>query len=164
MNYGTSLVGIVALAICIIPILLLNLKSRKKEQKLRNTLLDEAKKQSCKISHFETWADSMIAIDEHKQKLFFLRKGSLQSIALSTIEGCRLVNNNRTESNKNGNYVIVDSLELVLTSKEDKKTESRLEFYNANTDSLLLSGELQIMEKWHKTINDALKSSRPTKK
>jgi hypothetical protein len=152
MNSGTTLIGIIALAICIIPIFLLRIKNRRKEQVLKNALFAEAEKKAGVISQYDIWAETMIGIDQTAGMLFFLRKGKIQSIRLSDVEQCRLLNTSRTEQNNRGNYTVIDLLALIFVLKNTPKSEIQFEFYNAESDSLILSEELQLVEKWHKLI------------
>jgi len=57
---------------------------------------------------------------------------------------------------------VVDKLELSFYPVEKGKPEISIEFYNDEYDSLTLSGELQLAEKWEKLLNEQLKTPKKT--
>jgi hypothetical protein len=78
-------------------------------------------------------------------------------INLVEIQKCRIINTPRTISNTNGNFKMVDKLEIAITCRDNSKAEIVLELYNAGHDGLTLAGELHLTEKWCKIVNDKLK-------
>ncbi len=101
-----------------------------------------------------------IGLDESANTLFFFRrskdKETLQYISLSEVQYCKVINTNKILNNEGGSKVI-ERLELSLYFMGNKPP-ILLEFYNMNSDSLILSGELQLIEKWAKIVNSRLKS------
>ncbi|MCC6754323.1 MAG: hypothetical protein IT266_10120 [Saprospiraceae bacterium] len=168
MDLGTTITGIIILLICIIPFVIMYLNNQKREKKLLQELSTFAERNNCKISQHELWNNnSLIGIDETANMIFFIKKlkGNeiMQQINLTEIQKCRVINSGRTVSNKNGSHKVVDKLDLAFTFHDKNKEEIIVEFYNADYDSLTLSGELQLVEKWCKIINDRISSSRQKK-
>ncbi|MBV6474386.1 MAG: hypothetical protein JPMHGGIA_02692 [Saprospiraceae bacterium] len=168
MDLGTTIVGIVIILICIIPFALMSINSRKKEKKLIQGLSDIANRNNCKISRHELWNNSIIGIDDTVLMIFFTRKSkdneTSQQINLTEIQKCRVINSSRTVSNKEGNFKVVEKLELAFSFQDKSKSEVVLEFYNADYDSLTLMGELQLVEKWCKIFNDKISEMTKQKK
>ena len=59
---------------------------------------------------------------------------------------------------KEGSIKAFDRIDLVFSNKDKSKADVVVEFYNANTDRLTLSGELQLAEKWCTLINNKVAS------
>ena len=167
MDIGTSIIGIILILTCIIPFVIMNINSRKREKKLLHELFTFAERNNCKISQHELWNNSLIGIDETANVIFFTKKLKdneiSQQINLTEIQKCRVVNSSRTVNNKDGNFKVVDKLELAFTFHDKNKVEIIIAFYNADYDSLTLSGELLLAEKWCKIINDKISASRQKK-
>ena len=69
---------------------------------------------------------------------------------------CRVNNSTRSVNINGTNMVVTDKLELVITNKNTDIPETRFEFYNTEYDSLSISDELQLTEKWCKVINQKI--------
>lgn len=168
MDLGTTIVGIVIILICIIPFALMSINNRKKEKKLLQGLTEIAESNNCKISRYELWNSSTIGIDDTSLMIFYTRKSkdieTSQQINLAETQKCKLVNSSRTVSNKEGNFKVVEKLELAFSFQDKSKSEVALEFYNADHDSLTLMGELQLVEKWCKIFNDKISEMTKQKK
>lgn len=160
MDSGATIAGLVILLIIIIPFLRMRNSSAKKKKQMLKGLMDLASKNNCTIDQYDWWNKSSIGIDQSRQMIFFTHtvKGEdrPQQINLADIQQCRVVNASRTVTTKNGTYKLVEKLELVCSSLDKNRAEQVLEFYNSNYDSLTLSGELQLVEKWCKLLNDLI--------
>jgi hypothetical protein len=130
------------------------------EKQFRNKLFSLAAKSSCEISEFDFWKSSAIGIDKNKHRIFYLREIKSEElkreIDLSEIQKCRVLNASRSMHSKQGNYVSIDKLELILTNRDKEKPEIGLEFYNITNDSLAISGEVQLVEKWSGIVEKEL--------
>ena len=160
MDIRTAITGIIIILICIIPFVIMRIKRRKREKQLLKEFFTAAERNNCKISQHESWNNSLIGIDETANVIFFTKKLKENDISLQInideIQKCRVINSNRTVSNANGNFKVVDKLELAFSFHDKIKGEIIIEFYNADYDSLIFSDELQLVEKWCKIINDAI--------
>lgn len=168
MDLGTSIVGLVIILICIIPFVIMSINNRKKEKTMLQGLFTFAERNNCKISQHELWNNSLIGIDETANVIFFTKKLKdneiSQQINLTEIQKCRVVNSSKTVNNKDDNFKVVDKLELAFIFNDKNKAEIIIEFYNADYDSLTLSGELLLVEKWCKIIRDRISATSRQKK
>jgi hypothetical protein len=168
MDLGTTIVGIVIILICIIPFALMSINSRKKEKKLLQGLTEIAERNNCKLSRYELWNNSTIGIDDTSLMIFYTRKSkdieTSQQINLAETQKCRVINLSRTVRNKEGNFKVVEKLELAFSFQDINRGDVVLEFYNADYDSLTLTGELQLVEKWCKLFNDKISELSKQKK
>lgn len=166
MEIGNIIVGIIILLICTTPFALISTNKRNREKKLRSLLNEIASKANCTINDSEIWNHSVIGIDITKSMAFYVRNTenhkASQQINLAEVQKCRVLNSNKTLSNSQGVYNIVEKLELAFTTKG--KTEISIEIYNAAYDSPTLTGELQLAEKWCQNFNNAIAGFSAQKK
>ena len=156
MDFGTTLIGAIIVAICVAPFVVMGQSNKQRTKQLLQSLTNLANQQACQISQYEICGDFAIGIDENKKHVFFYKqaKGKIeeQHIDLAEVQQCKLVNTGRTINSKDGNYRIVDRLELSFIPSDPQKKEKKLEFYYSEKN-IQLNGELQCIEKWAKTIN-----------
>lgn len=160
MDFGSTIVGVIVLLICIIPFVVLSRNNRKRKQIVVDRLNQLAERSNCSISRFDIWNNSAVGIDDTAHQAFFTRKindtETALQINLLDVQKCRLMNTGRTVNPAEGNQKVIEKLELVFTYRNKDKRETSLEFYNRDFDSLTLSGELQLIEKWGKIFNDTI--------
>jgi hypothetical protein len=161
MDLETTIIGIAVIFICIIPFVVMNRSTKKRERQLLQSIFKLAQKSDCTVSLFDHWNKSAIGVDESIKVIFFTKATDnhemLAKVNLSEIQKCRVINVTRTVNNNGFHYI--EKLELTLTYHDKNKAESILEFYNANSDSLSLNGELQLIEKWQKIISELIKGN-----
>jgi hypothetical protein len=160
MDMGSIITGVVIIAICIIPFVLLGGGGKKRKKQLLQALSNIAEKQNSKITQHDICGEFAIGLDETTNILFFYKKvkekETAQYVLLSNIQSCKAVTTNRTSKDKGVSHSAVAKFELVLTPVDKNNTDIRLELYNAE-DSMQLSGELKMMQKWEQTVNGRLK-------
>ncbi|MFN8348746.1 MAG: hypothetical protein U0X91_27345 [Spirosomataceae bacterium] len=158
MDLGATVVGIAIIVLCCIPFILISRNSRRRKQALLQGLNDFAKKNNGQISRSDIWNKSAIGIDDTSHRIFFTKEtkeGEVrQMIPLAEVQKCRVATSGRITGQTAVNHKVIEKLELVFTHSERKTTETVLEFYSIDSDSLTLTGELQLAEKWCKMIND----------
>lgn len=161
MELGSVIVAAVAIAICILPFVMLNKSKKKREQELWQALSNFAAQNNCKISQHEIFGNFAIGIDESQNAVFYFRKfnnvESLQMVKLSEIKDCKVNNINRTFKNKDGIQRVIDRLELSFTPSDKDKPGVILEFFNADL-CMQLYGELLSIKKWSQLINSRLQT------
>ena len=160
MDFGTTIVGAVLILICILPIIFIIRSSKKGEKELLKVLNDLAAKNYCTIMQFDRLNYKIIGIDKEKFKLFFIRKNpdgfQEKVIDLVGIKKCQILSSNRSIKNKEGNYEVIEKVELAFTHKDKNRQKIILDYYNADYDSFMINGEFQFAEKWGKIINSIL--------
>lgn len=162
MELGTAIIAAAIIFACIIPFVLISRSNKKKEQQFLEMLSNLSEKSNCKISKYDIWNNAAIGTDEASSMIFFVKKsGELethQQINLTKVEKCIVVNTSRTIINQSDHQKVIDKLELVFSDRDKNKPETAMVLYDANSDSLTLSGELQLAEKWCKIANDTIES------
>lgn len=156
MDTGTLIVGVIILAACILPFVLMVSSRKKKEKQLLLSLTGIANNHNFKISMHELFEEFAIGLDEKANQLFFLRKTPENEIAqhinLEEVKACKVVKTGHSEDNFN----TIDKLELQFSFLEKKNQDEFLVFYNSE-ENTQLSGEILTIEKWVKILNDRLK-------
>lgn len=160
MDSGTLIIGIISIIGCVLPFVLLSRSKKKKEKQLLHLLTNIAERFNCKITRHEFYGELAIGLDESANFLFFLKDvkdmEAARHINLAEIQHCKIVNTGRTINNKEGSYQAIDRLDLSFVPFDKNKPNILLEFYNAEI-SLQLGGELRLIEKWEKIVNERLK-------
>lgn len=158
MNTGTTIIGIVLTLICIVPFVLFSRKKNKNRKNLLNKLEEMAADKQSKLTGYDIWGDMIIGSDNEKQLLYFviLRKDKTEShcIDLKKIHKGKVVTALGTSTSA-GNSV-TDQVGILLSHHHSSESDIFLEFYNSNTGNFTIGPELQLANKWIKTIENAI--------
>ena len=154
MNSGTIITGLLFLLVCIIIFWILSRSNQKKEKELLQSLRLLAQEHNHTISQYDTWSNTAIGIDHTANMIFMVRKINDQPtgyrVDLAEMQKCRMLVASRPQTNEAGGDKVIEKLELAFTSNKKQIPETTVEFYNAAYDNAVLSGELQLLEKWQK--------------
>ncbi len=160
IDTGTIVTAVFFLLLCTVPFILLNLSHRKKVKQNLLLLKREAGKYNLKVSTFNTWGNTSIGMDEKARVVFFTKKtpdgDTALQITLDEVEKCRIANIKRTESDGDHHYSLTEKLELIFETRNKKKKEEALPFFDIQCDGGMLTGELQMAEKWCSIINNKI--------
>lgn len=159
------IIGVAAVLVLAAIIIVSTSKSRKEKKiKFLSPLNELASRERSHISRHDIWSESVIGIDESRNKVFVIQRtaGSETEkvINLAEIFRCRVAEVSRVSGPKEGNFKVFDRIDLVFMNKEKSKPDVVVEFYNSNTDRLTLVGELQLAEKWCVLVNRQLDAIR----
>lgn len=156
MDWGTAIVGLIMLLICIVPFVIMYYNRVKKENKILQSLNEIAQPHNCKISQHEFCGDFVLGIDESRNFVFFFKQKKEEAISqfvdLAEIQSCQVVK-------KAISTYSIQKLELAFLPTNKSKTETKFELYDEEINTQL-SGELQFVDKWAKQINDRLKNKK----
>lgn len=162
MELGTIIITICVIIACVIPFVLISRSNKKKAAAVLQKLSRLADASHTEILHHDIWYNTIIGADEGPSRLFFSKKtGELeldQQVQLAEVKSCHINQVSRTLSSPEGDHKITEKLELVFSFRDKEKMDTVFAFYDVGTDSLALAGELQLINKWSKLVNDRLKS------
>jgi hypothetical protein len=152
MDFETMLLGILATAAFLLPILYIQRRQKSQANKEQQAFVAAAQLQGLQLSEFDFWADQYgIGLDKAQGKLFYRNASELDPqevvLYLEQVRRCTFDNVHREQ---NGNRII-DMIVLRIGLYGPKSPELYLPFYNRE-GSLMLSGELQLAEKWCRLI------------
>ncbi|AEE53159.1 hypothetical protein [Haliscomenobacter hydrossis] len=157
MDLGVTLTGVIIVLLCIIPFVVMSQNSKRKKQKKLQNLFDFAAKNQGNITQHDFWHKSSIGLDETNNTLFFIRtlqdKEITQVVKLEDMQKCQLINTNRIINDQDSQVKVIDKLELSFTPRDKQQAAIVLEFFKVESDSLTLTGELQLAEKWTNLAN-----------
>jgi len=160
IDTGTILTAVFFLLLCTVPFILMNISHRKKVKQNLLLLNREADKFNLAVTTFNTWGNTSIGMDEKANVVFFTKKTAdgdmAHQVALAEAEKCRIANIKRTESDGDHHYSITEKLELVFETRDKKRSGEALPFFDIQYDGGMLTGELQMAEKWCNIINNKI--------
>jgi hypothetical protein len=158
MDLGSAIIGAILIAIFVVPVILINKNSKKRDNKALQSLINIATEHNCIISKHEICSDFVIGIDEIKNFVFFFKQKNENAISqfvdLSEIRISQALKSTRAVKSKNENVTIIEKVKLSFIPKNKAKTEIKFDLYDE--DNVQPNGELQLVDKWSKLINDRL--------
>ncbi len=159
MDWGSIIIGFISISLCILPFVLIYYSRINKENKLLQILKEMAQNSNCKIGQREFCGDFVIAADDNKKFVFFLKqkKGELisQIVNLSEVQSCQSVKTTRQAKSINGNLNKVTRIELSFKPKNKNLADNNFELFDEETN-IQSNGELQLADKWTEILNNHL--------
>jgi hypothetical protein len=157
MESGMLIMCVVLTALLITPFVFFRDGKRKSRTKhLLNILADMARIENCSVTRSEVWNDAAIGINPETRTLFYVQGQEPALIRtlvhLDDIKQSKVSVVSRTVERKSDSQKIIEKISLVLEHKSNVHPDVVLSFYDADSDGLSLSGELQLAEKWNGVV------------
>ena len=153
MDQGTTIMGIIIALICAIPIILSILKSRKKKKKKLEVLQSIEHENSCRVTQYDLFSNSLIGIDTSALLLILIKwednKPIIQKVNLKEIKSCLI--NNLSKPNQP-----LENIDLILKYHDYNIKDTVLEFFSLKHDGLISSKEIKLAEKWCSIVNNRI--------
>lgn len=147
MKLGTAIVGIFVISAFIIPILLFYRMRIRKEKLIRKAILNSSLSKGTRIMELEIWDHMGIALSENGL-VFSIEDHRLNPevkvIDLNLVSACNVIH----KQNVNENQEKEETVSLVFMRKGNQVTNDFIEFYNSRRMGGILSGQLQMANKW----------------
>jgi hypothetical protein len=160
MDLGSILTGVIAIGLCILPFILFAMNKNKSKAILLDSLSKVADEQKYKISKHELGSEFALGLDENSNHLFFYKKikdkETKSIVNLNNISDVSVIKTNKTLGSNGSSQQVIDSLALQFSSSDLKNPKTQIEFYNMK-DSMQISGELDIMNRWHEMLMSRIK-------
>jgi hypothetical protein len=161
MDSTSTIIGLVILALIILPFALLTRKSKGIEKQHKLALAAFAQGEDCEITKQEIDGDLCIGIDENKNKLFFLsyfkNEAHTASVDLSQMESCNIIKTHKEGMKDVGDSYSIASLLMNFKPKTSSLSQVNLEFYNS-AKKVQVGTEYVFLREWSKLVNDQLKA------
>ena len=158
MDLESTIMGLAILLTCIMPIIIIKLRSVSKKRKFINLLHKLAQKNNTTIAHYDHWNRSAIGSNSNNTQLFTITEDNgeikSQAFALSSFTKCNLINDNAGADFKEGNFKVSHGVHLELLGKNQQSEQ--ITFYDIGKDGHLLTEELELATKWRKMINECI--------
>ncbi|NDV44105.1 hypothetical protein [Flagellimonas sediminis] len=159
MELGTSIMGLFAIALFVLPVVILNKSRKNKEKELLVGLNAMASSNNSHIEIVDYGMEFAIGLSKSKSLVFFYKKGKTQevrtTIPLNQVQKCVPEYTKRKIRTKNGTESVIDKIELLFHFKDRGLESKRLEFFNSEEYSQINS-EIELIEKWTSLINGSL--------
>ena len=160
MDWGTAIIGLIAILICIVPFVIIYYNRVKKKNKMLQSLNEIAQPHNCKISQHEFCGDFVLGIDESRNFVFFFKQKKEEAISqfvdLAEIQTCQVIKKKLNDKTDIISLGFIERLELSFIPANKNKAEMKFELYDEVTNKQL-SGELQFVDRWLKLISNRLK-------
>jgi hypothetical protein len=162
MESNTLIAGLIALAICLLPFVLVSRNRKIKEKQLMQALQTIASQNHGQVDEYDTWGNTAIGFDRQANAVVFCKhiKNEIIShyISLADVQECQVMNTHKVLQEKESTYEVTYKLELVFTLEDPSKPLITLEFYNKDHDSPTPSGEIEMVEKWFKIVQKSVEA------
>lgn len=161
MEIGSIAIGAILLGLCVSPFVVLFNHNKLRKNRLLGILKENAASRACQIDEHEHCGDFVIGIDKSHDQVFFCKeikdRFESQCVDMSQIQDCRPDKKSRSVKESHQRRQIIERLELVFVPKDKRESETRFTLYDEDSNSQL-SGELQLMERWHRKITTQMES------
>jgi hypothetical protein len=160
MDAVTIIIAVILISAFVLPVALSGREYRKKKKRFLMDLSLLMEQQNLRLTHYDICGSFIIGMDESSNILAFYKKEKSKEIfrliKFSEISECKIIVVSRDISTKSKHYNAIDRIELSLFPVDKGKPPILLEIYNSEYDSLTLTGELQVAEKWKQIINSKI--------
>lgn len=151
------------IALIVIPILIANSRKSQKSMLLLQKIKSEAEKEEGQIDAHETLNRLIIGLDKKKQAVYIYRLTPAEEyftkVDLKNFDRCKVHEISRLENYKGQGAKVFDTVGLSFVPKDKKQSLLTVEFYNAATDGLTLTGQSLLAERWARTINESMRKA-----
>ncbi len=159
MDWGTALVGLIAIAVTLAPLAIIRYNKAKKEKLMMHSINEMAQKMGAKIHQHEFCGDFVLGLDNQKNWIFFYKQKNeptqAQFVDLSKFKSCRVVRHSSSLRNGSVSSGAIDRVLLSFVPGNKSSEEIHFELYN-EAINMQLSGELQFGDKWVEVISNRL--------
>jgi hypothetical protein len=152
---STIIVGIIIIAMIIVPIWYLIHSQSTGKRKLEKELAALGKNGEINISEHESWGNKVIGLDRENEKAAFFVQGSPKNkILLADLKKFTkcYVEKNLLNTNNMSNAFIYSSVQVRFSPREKSGEELVFPLFVDHED-MTLSNELQIAEAWSEKLN-----------
>ncbi|RED92221.1 hypothetical protein [Marinoscillum furvescens] len=163
MDIGTIVIGLITVALCIIPFFLMRKSKQLNEQNLINGLQALADSYHCELAAKEVSMDFVIGISASNNYVFYYkyRNGKMQeeAIPLDAIDRCEVMTRRRTIKAGKKRETVYEKLELAFIPQHAQTPPTRVTFFDAD-EQIQPNGQLKLIRDWEARINEVLKARK----
>lgn len=162
MDKGTAIIGIIILLLCIVPFVIMHYNTKKRKQKILAVLKKAALKDHHIIDQHDVWSHSAIGLCTDLQYLYGIRifgeQVNVFVADLSLYNKCTVHTEKRTQDIDGEKYSFPEKISLHFSNSNSSVS---FEIYNTEVDSLTITDEINLAEKWKHIANDCIKGLNP---
>jgi len=159
MDFGTLLIGIGALAVMIVPIILIQISNKRKATQKLEGLLDHARLSGINVTSHDIWNEKLIGLDGNSKKLILFTsindQSTLKVFNLSEYQSCSVKVDRKGSKSKDNPNLPIERISLCLKTNNPNGVDESVSFYDA-TLNMTVNNELALAEKWEKVVKKNL--------
>ena len=159
MDFGTLLIGIGALAVMIVPIILIQISNKRKATQKLEGLLDHARLSGINVTSYDIWNEKLIGLDGNSKKLILFSsindQSTLKVYNLSEYQSCSVKVDRKGSKSKDNPNLPIERISLNLKTNNPNGVDESVSFYDA-TLNMTVNNELALAEKWEKVVKKNL--------
>ncbi|MBN1821268.1 MAG: hypothetical protein JXR31_02515 [Prolixibacteraceae bacterium] len=156
MDISVAITGMVLLSAFIIPVIIININSKKKAKGKINRLKSQFLLLGLEPGEYDLWNTYMIGADSQKNIVVYISGDNdhqdVKIIELLQVKKCEVRNSSHLAETKTGNQPVSDSVGLMISFRDEKRESTYLEFFNAEKEAQL-DTELILAKKWVEIMN-----------
>lgn len=160
MDLSSTIIGVVFIILCIMPIVFLSANRKRKLNQLLDALKVLATENNTEAGDFESSGDFILALDKNKSFFLFCKRDKdeffSKAIALAGVTHCKVVETTKSVNTSEGQYQMIDKLEMYFQFGNAGKSTEIVEIYKAEND-MQLGEEIKLIENWAQKINQMIK-------
>jgi hypothetical protein len=160
IDLGTAIIGIISIAICLIPFIAMSIKRKKKEKMLLDTLNQIAINHNCTIQKKEICNNFAIGLDLQNKHVFYNKFNAENTlnlhVVLTQVKQIEIDKKSREYTSNMQTNQIIEQINLIFWLKTGGKIQFPL--YEDKTD-FQLNGEIQLANRWVQVMNSLIKTS-----
>lgn len=158
----TTIIGLVAIALCIIPFRLMHKSKKKRQTELVDGLRAVADSYNCELAALDCGIEFSIGISSAKNYVYFYKKSketiTEQCVPLKAIRKCQVETKKRSVKATGDAEAVIDRLELAFIPRDNSIAPSRFVFFDSDEHSQL-NGEFPLIKKWENIVNNSLREN-----
>ncbi len=159
MDISTTLIGLVMLALFVVPIWYAVQKESTENKYFLKTFMEEARKESLNITAYDRLHHALIGVDRTAQKVLFAEINDEQIttrvVNLDGLKSCAVFEVSSTKKTKHGKEKVIGGIDLQFVYFDPKRADVFVRFYDGQND-LAPDGEMQLAEKWNTLLQPKL--------
>jgi len=159
MDLSTTIIGLVLLALFIIPVILISRSGKSKWKKFERDFFSVVSKNELKISEKDIWNEFAIGIDASRDKILYIDWSGPDRINiifdLKDVKAFEPTPSYGDQNKKNFNYKKVDRLGFRFHFKESVKPDVIITFYIAGFGQIT-DYEIKLFNKWVDIIKNKI--------
>ncbi|HNS30957.1 MAG TPA: hypothetical protein PKL52_10550 [Tenuifilaceae bacterium] len=159
MDFGTLLIGIGAVAVMIVPIILIQISNKRKATKKLEGLLNHARLSGINVTSYDIWNEKLIGLDGNSKKLILFSsindQSTLKVYNLSEYQSCSVKVDRKGSKSKDNPNLPIERISLNLKTNNPNGVDESVSFYDA-TLNMTVNNELALAEKWEKVVKTNL--------
>ena len=159
MNTSITIIGIIILALFLLPWVIISRSSKGTVKRLVKNLNSEASINELIISDCDSWGESTIGIDEKKNKIIYVDEShgdkDVKIFSLKDVEVFKTIPDLTNKKYQHNEYKKTNKVGLSFIFRERSRSDINITFYVAGFGGLSKKEE-HIFEKWSEIIRKKL--------